>query len=465
MVRQGGSMTIDLPNTTDADIHLVSSADLMARVVWQPPKPASIEVTAPHATPLGAGVKEFPERQIRFYTTSGGVKVDRAIPIIVSPIAATLAGNDKADGTTDHPFRTFAKAAEFVGDGDTIELKNDSNGELADGDHPAPVTLPPNVTVRSQTDQKVKFNTKLILQGTATFNNIYFISERLVVDQPGTQVTLTSCYTVGIEVTENAVGTELLINGPASELRADGDQHGDQHQALLVSGNGSKVRLEQGTHVLGGVMLPAIHFRGQGQNLTIADGAYIDGSKASPVLLIEGRASVSITNPEVVYGRFDFTNPGITAALTGGIFRMGQGQGGIYFKGKELTLQGAQFVGCNGVEQENPASKVIVRNTQFTDYPKFAYHLLAGVADLGDGENKGSNEFHLTSPMDADAPIALINDARGMMDGVMTNSLMTVSDATYNFVVPLPQLPCTMTGELKQAPLYKLCDTALLNFY
>jgi hypothetical protein len=457
----------------------VGSDDLDATPVWFPPDDPAVRVTALHGTAFGDRTNQGLERRVRFRTLSDGVTIDREVQMIVSPIAASVYGSDDegTPGTTEKPFRSFAKAAAAADDGDTIFLSNGPNGMEADGMNAADITLRSGVTVHGRDVGGTRLYMKLHLLGNATLEGLYFFTsgQRLVITAPGSHVVLRDCLTAaGVEVDAKAVGAKLEISGGVTEIRADDGLHAP----LLVAADGasltvdtpqSKVSFTGKERTDDATMMP-IRMTGQDQRLTIQGGVLVRNFTGPTAISVEGKTDVVVTGA-TVQGLVDIRHALATGKVLNSELSMAQGEGGIRFRGQRLEVRDSRFK-ANGIEQDNALSEVTVRGTTFTKYSRFAYHLIAGHADLGDGMDAGGNQFLLPPPADPnavfpalDAPYALINDAPATTeDGMMTNNFITVSAANYNFPAKLPDLPCTMTGTT-QPPLFKLANGAQLYFF
>jgi hypothetical protein len=452
-VRQGATLIIPVPGATGDDIELTSADDLIANVSWNAPSPAAIEVSAPHGTFPGDSTRKGPRRALRFKTTSGGVTIDREIYINVSPIAASATGDDAALGTTEHPFRSFARAATVAESGDTILLSNGLNGAAADGEDPPTVVLHPGVTVHGRDVGGTLLYMKLVLEGNATLEGLYFKRARLVISAPRTHVAMHDCLTAaGIEVAASAVGTDLSIAGAVTEIRADDGEH----EPLLVAADESTVTIETDSNVVfaGREDLAAIHLTGNRQALTVLK-AGISNSTGERAVNVEGSAAVVMIGTKV-HGRVDLTHPEATAELWSTNFWMGQGDGGVHFRGAEMKVRGSQFNTTGGIEQNNPASLVSVRGTTFSRYTRFGYRLLAGRADLGDDTDDGGNRF--AGRDETTLPPAILIDAPKA-----TGSRLTVSGTAFDVTPPVA--PCEITGPAEEPGLYKITDQTPIHFY
>jgi hypothetical protein len=156
-----------------------------------------------------------------------------------------------------------------------------------------------------------------------------------------------------------------------------------------------------------------------------------------------------------LHGRVDITHPRAKAEFWSSSFWMGQGDGGIRFRGAEMKVRGSQFNTTDGIEQDNPASVVSVRDTSFSKFPRFGYHLLAGQADLGNDMEQGNNRF---AGRDAELLPAILIDAPAS-----TKSYLTVSQTVFD--VPSPSEPCVVTGPAEMPGLYRIVDETPLRFF
>jgi hypothetical protein len=455
MVRQGASIAIPILGTRNQDLQLISGSDRDAHVSDGPSLPGSIVVTAAHGTFTGSGTKDGADRVIKFRATVGGVTLDRRINIIVSGIAAAANGDDNDVGSREKPFRTFAHAAAIAQPGDTIVLSNGMNGMPADGENAPEITLPPNIIVEGQDVDQTLLYMRLKLQGDTTFQRIYFKRERLVIEVPRTHVALRDCKSAaGVEVVASAAGTDLSFSGDDSEFRADDGEH----DTVLVAADDSTVTVETGAVIrfTGDETLTPVHLTGNGQNLNILERAGIWNYSGARSVYVEG-ATAAVVIGATLSGLLDISNAKGSADIWNATFLTGPGGGGLHFTGSTLKVQGSLFK-QDGIEQESPASHATIRGTRFTQYPRFGYHLLQGLADLGTDTDPGNNTFTWETAVDPDAAAtALVNDAPG------TTSSMVVSASQFD--VMLPKAPCLLTGPDKLPGLYKLADKAILTFY
>src|SRR3954465_15865351 len=123
-LRQGGTVLVPVPGASSAsDVTATSSwPDLETIVKKTPEGGVFVEVTAPHGTRLGDTAPTGAPYSLKIAATLAGVKTERDIRLIVSPIAVSTDGDDLAAGTGVQPFRTLKQAASAAGLGDTIAL-------------------------------------------------------------------------------------------------------------------------------------------------------------------------------------------------------------------------------------------------------------------------------------------------------------------------------------------------------
>jgi hypothetical protein len=468
-VRQGGVVVLPVPGTSLADVHVTASDDLVATVVaGQGGNPSAIEVHAAHGTISG-------ERTI-VIATPGAL---RHVVVTVSPIAAAPWGDDDLNpGTDAKPFRTFARAASVAAEADRIVLYNQSpNGGPAELPSAVPIVLPAHITVDGQNAASGTYiQCPVRLMGDANINNVRF-TERLAIDVPNTVVELFRFWSAaGISVLPSAVHTTLRIGGDWTNIRNDNGEM----STISVEGDHTSVTLDHISSVTftakasGDDAFQAIHFTGAGHELIVLGHNDPDTSDATSktnipntaisntggtraVTMEGGSANVSIDTADII-GLVEILGADSTATIAKGTFSLGQGQGGIVFKGGSMHVADSMFNG-NGIVQDSPTSTVVVRRTKFSKYTYMGYQLNAGTLDLGNATELGDNAFTSDRndvPHGALSPTALIIDAP---DGSHVTSRTTTFDAL------LPPPADRVIGPKALDGVYDIKHSAGIEFY
>lgn len=476
-VRQGGTFLIHAPFARLDDIASVSSSsDVTAEPEVAADGSVGVLVRAQHGAILGAlGVDLTNEREVTITSASGGKSATRHVKILVSPVAAVapdLGGNDTNDGTLDSPFATFAKAASVARAGDTIYLRNGSAsvpgvGNTADG---AVVYLQDGVTVVGNDNTgtivdeeagQTELTMEIDLAGGATLSNITLDGHRLVVTTPGSQLTLQNCYIDdGITLDAKAGGegadalpTNLHVYGGG--LRNDGVIL----SPLWVAADGATVTIENAARIGSGVTnpatpTPAILFEGQGQTLTILDGAVVQ-SINGPAIDLSGPVHLYV-NDATLEGGVEIPDPASMAQLIGATLSQAENIGEIHFGGAYLDVENGSFAGL-AVVQSN-MSHVKIRNSSVSNYAQVGYHLLTGTLDLGTESDPGNNVFKSLAPASGvlAQPTALIVESP--LDGVAVTSSATA----YDTVTPGM---CELTAEHGLPGIVTITQAAKVDFF
>jgi hypothetical protein len=184
------------------------------------------------------------------FTSAGGPVVAAAV-LEVTPIAVTIDGLDVNRGTPDNPFRTFTKAVQTAGTGDTITV---GAGEFKTGETwPA---LPDKVTVLGAGVSKTNFvgltSTSFTFDGDATAKNLSLIDFNqsagyVRVTKPNTTVSLENFVCPGmVEISKSATRASLTISGKETTVGANA------FYGLLISAPYSTTVLKEGTFPGGG---------------------------------------------------------------------------------------------------------------------------------------------------------------------------------------------------------------------
>lgn len=389
-VRQGGSLLVAVPGAEAKDVK-PSSPSGLDPVVTSRGGEAFVEIRAPHGF-LGD------EHGVKITTPAG---LSRFVPIVVSPIGVRPDGDDTAAGTLEHPFRTLSQAASVFGPGDTIELSyatvlTDATIGVGAPEEPAPVLLPPGVLLRSLECRRggsgLIVKPKLVLAGDADFDCLR-LDQRLTLTTPGATVRLDHIIArTGITIGEPAKRTTLVVTGSDTEIRSD---DGDD-SPLSVRASDASVMISSGAKVMvtagDPVLTAAVHSIADSGMLNIRDSAKIENTAGRVAVQLDGSAPVQIHDATVT-GRVNLLGGLTEAVVTHTTFRVAQNLGGIRFLGTTLLVHDSNFK-IDGIEQDgNPAGRVVVRRTVFSEYVRQGYLLKAGRVDLGTVDEAGDNKF------------------------------------------------------------------------
>jgi Protein of unknown function (DUF1565) len=469
-VRQGASVLVPVPGARAADVN-ATSEDLVSEVRTLAGGAVVVEVHALHGTTLGDQTPTHNYRKVTIVTTSDGATITREVPVTVSPIAAypaELGGNDDNLGTTEHPFRTLKQATSVAATNDTIVLLNGPGGAASEPPSVVPIAIPAGITLKGQDSGRTILQAPLLLLGGATLQNVSLALSRLVVQVPGAVVVLTDVLAwMGITIAATAVDSQLVIDGFYSQIRSD-----DEHNPLMVEAAGAKVTVNMRVKVTvsGQEDLEAILFSTAAgspapasthvQELTLLGSEISNSVGMRAAIRLEGKTKL-VTDGGTIWGRVEILDTVSTANIANTSFLLIRGEGGIDFRGSTMRVVGATF-DADGIQQGNPASHVTIRNTTFSKYLRYGYHLLDGFLDLGTATETGNNVFSgsketwlgMQGP-----PSALVIEAPAG-----PNNAVTVSATTFDVMLPAPT-PCRMLGPDTRPGLYEIAHEVPIDFF
>jgi hypothetical protein len=341
-------------------------------------------------------------------------------------MAASTIQNGKTTnpGTTDEPFLTFQQAAAAAYPGDTIVLKSlapfgrDALGNdvsQAEQNFPtAPaVELRNNVTVTSLSIiGRSLLNMPIVLDGDATLDDLDIEKTRLVITKAGSTVQLQggTLVTSGITIAASAstgpadsATTLHVLNagGTVGEIRNDVTETvpPEQLDALLIAADRANVIIENGGGVHSIVAsLAAIHSEGVSTTITIHDNTVIQNEQGGAALQLEKLRTLDVDNVTFdgivqildTASAASFTNS--TFEITGLPPTIAAKTGEISFDGLSLSVSNSSFAG-QAIVQNNPMSRVTLRNSKILGYNEAGYRLIAGLLDAGTMADPGGNTF------------------------------------------------------------------------
>jgi hypothetical protein len=129
--------------------------------------------------------------------------------------------------------------------------------------------------------------------------------------------------------------------------------------------------------------------------------------------------------------------------------------GGVRFRGASLTVRDCMFQ-LVSLLQGNPESRVVIRNTTFSDYLESAVSLEAGNLDLGNAVSQGDNKFDTSMTRFGPPPVALSVRAK--------TGTASVSMSTSRFNGRLPP-PKWVMGPAKDEPYYQIENMVPIQMY
>jgi hypothetical protein len=487
-VRQGASIQIAAPGAAVDDVQILSTGDLVAQVRTVAANgPVVVDVAAPHGTALGDMTRAGAPRLVTISTVYEGMTFQRQIQVVVSPIAASPNGQDSSLGTTRNPFRSITQAASVAHDGDTIVLGLGNNSTpFSEPNEATPVVVPTGVIVQGQSKlmllqeeqqmpvpedvdaTRAKLAMPVHLEGNATLDNVTLV-QRLTLTVPEAHVALTNVSAMGgVAVDSAATQADLSITDGSRIFTND-----DTKNPLLVEAANAIVTIARGAHVeyRGPANLAVVLLTGQSQRLTVSDDSWVGNSLfPSAIRVAGGDAHVELNGGSRtvrVLGRLEILGAGSTAEITSTLFNLAQNAGGIVFRGTQMSVSKSDFAYA-GIEQDNPSGRVLVRDTTFSKYTTFGYHLLSGQADLGTAAELGHNTFASSQdlwPFTDGNQIALVIDAPVGGSNSVSVSATTFDDISIS--------PCEIMGPQKSGPvsatdpsrIYSIKNMVPIDFY
>jgi hypothetical protein len=371
------------------------------------------------------------------FAAAGGQVLAPAV-VQVTAIAAAATGIDTNRGTPDNPFRTFTKAVQTAGVGDTIVV---GEGEYtANETWPA---LPDKVTVLGAGPSKTSFvgisSTSFTFAGDATVKGISFSAfsgyGSIKISAPRTTVLLEDI--VDTDSTSNAGWGNVHVAGTATSAKVTvsgtSTVLGSQTTAIYLGAPYSSLLVQDGI-LLGGnrsVGNPStVDVRASPATVKIERTVFGTSSTNGLHFWNSDTTELDLTFDGVTaYGQFTLLSNLTTAVVKNSAFTLASGATGIDTSAKSTTVSNTTFVG--GKYQVLPhAGQLTVRNSKFTTYETNGILLdSSAVADLGTAADPGGNEFTGGKA----SPIFGLADGRSAV-----SPTTTVSATSFNGVIPPP---------------------------
>jgi hypothetical protein len=406
--------------TSSSSVDVTATPKVVDGKVW-------IAVHADHGAALGG-------RDVYIRTKGAPESATRKVEVDVSPIAvvpkcaahppagtpACSGGDDDNLGQIGSPFATLAKALSVATGDDTIQIGNGPNGATGpDNDQSGigplvkTVTFPDGLTIKGTDTGGTQLYMPIVLQGGAIMENMYLRNYRLVVTKPGSTLELDqSLVGPGVTIAASAgsispndeptifrmYGGELRNDAPPSSPGTDSSQV-PTLSPLLVSAVGANVTIANDASISrNGSADPTVSgvlFEGGSQTLDIEGSGtaiVVHYSGAAPAVRLAGQTTLTVHNA-IFEGRFEIADPSSTADIEGATFNLSDSMGSIVFGGSALTVRASTFTGGLAIVQNNPLSRVTLRNSKITGYTQVGYRLIAGFLDAGTVADPGSNTF------------------------------------------------------------------------
>ena len=337
------------------------------------------------------------------FTCVGGQAVASAV-LQVTPIAVSLTGADVNRGTPDNPFRTFTKAVQTGGVGDTIQV---GEGEFKTGE--TWPTLPDKVSVLGAGPTKTTFTcattsaVSFTFAGDATVKGVAFSNfsayGAIVVSQPRTTVVLESISYPEIAgsgdgllyVKSSATSAKVTVAGKDTVLGSSSAYY----QTIELDAPYSTLVLRDGTFLGGANGLVYISTSASTASVQV-DGATLGAPSNSGDVLYNSSSGqeldIAFANA-TINGRINLNSSLATLAVSDSSFTLVSGAAGISFSGKTATVTNTSFLG--GKNQINAsAGQVTVRTSKFSTYESCGINVyVTAQLDLGTATDSGGNEF------------------------------------------------------------------------
>jgi hypothetical protein len=451
-VRQGGSVLVPVPGGDLQTVSVPTAQELVPTLKTAGDGSVLVEVQAPHGTAIA-------QHHVAIVLSAGGVRYARDLVVNVSAITVSPSGGDAQDaGTPARPFRTLRRATAFAAARDTITLGNDVNGLPAEVSDGIPVRVPAGVTLLGRDVGGTQLPLPLQLLGDAAFSTLR-IGPEVTIDEPHSRVTFwNAMLSAGIIVGERAVGTQLTVAGPDTEIRNDHTQH----NALQVTADEAVVTISDGARVLSTMnAVQPVYLSGRGQSLSLSD-TKIDSVQGTVAITVAGDAVVNLGRPgtvTTVVGKVEL-GPLSTATVSDTEFFPSLAVGGISFQGASLDVRRCKFTSTQGIEQDAKNSTVAVRDSTFSNYASFAYHLIHGQLDLGTDSDPGNNQFNRGDALFSGfGPFALLIDASPLFG----TTPVTASHTTFDGKTPIS---CEVMGpDTHKQGWWEITDHVAIDFY
>ena len=477
-VRQGATIYIPIPVATVEEVTKAETAsDLdVGRPNQQADGSIVVPVSAAHGLASGDGDSGPNHRIVTIETRTDGEPVTRNVLVVVSHITAALMGDNSNPGTSTSPYATFKQALSVAEKGDTIELvdftkaPDDSTAVQCSATADSTISIPDGVTVIGRDSAPTKLTMNVVLYGDAVLDNIQLTGARLVMQMPGSNVTLRNV---------NAkCGVDVSIAASIDPAAASTDPSGSvRRTTLLITGSGSQiwndlsfesplqvqafsasVTIEDNAEVLlttpvaSPTMMPTmtptppvetIRFDGDAGDLSIRTGAHIGGSRDSPAIQLLRSTKVFVADA-FIEGPLLVNDPGSSVEITSSVLQTLPGVTAIVFNGHDMKVTDTQFMG-DGIEQNGGA--VTVDGMSVRSFNSFAYKLAKGTATISN-----SDFSHFGGPVVSSAgPWALWVDAP-------SDSLSMLTSSTTKFDVEAPVPPCAIPGPADLPGVYSITN-------
>lgn len=460
MVRQGGvvKVTITAPDLSElTDLQLTDNAHDRALAIPSPNLYSSRGVfewtiDVPHGADLGV-------YDLQFAVRNGTTTHRSASVITVSPIAVAYGGNDQGPGTTKEPFLTLEKAISdpILMSGDTLQVAAGTTAGLAGG---GPIALPAGVTLqgepilsdpfRAVDSRAAHVHGEIRPLGNLTISNLD-LDGRVVVTGPGSVISLANIRSegtdVGVRVHPEAVGASVLITGGATSITSI------YLPPVWIEASDVHLKIRGGVVISNEAQSPALRLDGDKADVDIR--AVKLSTKGGDVIYA-ARGGTVVMNDVQVRGMVSLGDPGMVADMFMATFNTADlSTGGLTFWGASLSLQDCMFH-LVSLQQGNPQSRVVIRNTTFSGYLESAVSLEAGSLDLGNAVTQGDNQFETSTTRSGPPPVALSVRAKAGTASV------SMSTSRVNGRLPPPRW---VMGPAKDDPYYQIENMVPIQMY